>query len=42
MSTKGTTTFKDWCEQNGHYDLLDMWDENITGFKPDEKAYKLN
>ena len=35
-------TFKQWCEDNNRYDLLDRWDYDKTGFGPEAITFQSN
>lgn len=35
-----TISFKQWCEENNHHDLLDRWDYDLNKYTPDIVACK--
>lgn len=39
MAKKEKYYFKQWCEDNNRYDLLDRWDYEKTGFGPEDITY---
>ena len=42
MAKRDKYTFKQWCLDNDRQDLLDRWDYEKTGFKPEDITYSSN